>query len=117
MKEEYKFVGFSSDIELFAEAERYGIDFLREILATLPDHQQWSIFTTVYGGDACHDEQELVRRRFFVSPETVVVGCHNSQSSKCVRLQIDDPTAITLKEDFRVSFTAPGHVLCIYENV
>lgn len=50
-------------------------------------------------------EQELVRRRFFASPETVVVGCHNSQSSKGVRLQIDDPTAITFNENFRVSFT------------
>jgi hypothetical protein len=42
---------------------------------------------------------------FFVSPERVSVGCHNSQSSKGVRLQIGDPTATTLKEELRVSFT------------
>lgn len=59
MKEEYKFVGFISEIELFAEAERYVVDLLREILATLPDHQQWSVITIKFGRDVCHASKSL----------------------------------------------------------
>jgi len=115
MKEEYKFPGFSSNIALYAEMERYGVDLIEEIVATLPDRLQWAIVE--YMGDGEDDKRELVRRRFAVSPETVTVGYHNSRSFKGVRVQIHDPTAnggAKLDEEYGVPFVERPAILTAF---
>jgi len=112
MKEQYKFTGFSCDIRLYAEVERYGVDLLTQTFANLPDHRQWS--TIEYMADGGHDKLELVQRRFASSPDTVTVGCHNSQSLKGVRMQIHDPT---VDENFRVAYTErPAIISAFMDN-
>jgi hypothetical protein len=89
MTEEYKFVGFSSDIAHFAEVERHCVRLLEEILADLPDRRQWSVIEEM--SDGGYDKDELVRRRFEASPDTVSVACHNSATHRGARIQVHDP--------------------------
>jgi hypothetical protein len=106
MTEEYKFVGFSSDVALFAEVDRYCVRLLEELLADLPDRHQWSIIEEM--SDGGYGKDELVRRRFAASPDTVSVGCHSSATRKGVRVQIHDPAGedgVKLCRDFGVTLT------------
>jgi len=53
-------------------------------------------------------KMSLFGRRFAASPDTVVVGCHNSAAHKGVRMQIHDPEGedgLRLCRDFSVTLT------------
>jgi len=102
--EEYKFVGFSSELDLYAKVENYVNDLIESILTRAIDRESWSFIE--YQGDASVDRQEVRKRRFVVSPDTVVVGCHNAKTLKGLRVQIQDPATdggAELSEELGVS--------------
>ena len=88
---------------------------IARIVATLPDRLQWSVVE--YMGDGAHDQRELVRRRFAISPAVVTVGYYNSRSFKGVVVHIHDPTAkdgAKLDEEYGVPFVERPAILIAF---
>jgi len=112
MSEEYKFVGFGSDFELHAKVEHYVTRLIEEFLASVPDRNCWSFIR--YMGDSDLDDQQLLLRRFQLSPDTVIVGCRNSDNLKGLRVQIHDPSVSQdeeLGQGLSVSYIErPSHI-------
>jgi hypothetical protein len=88
--EDYKFVGFSTDISLFEEAELYWTNLITEVLAVCPDKEGWEKIEYM-SGDNKGEPEVALRRRFELAMGVATIGFRNLSARRGIRIQQQDP--------------------------